>query len=189
VACPVEPTSPICVPAPRETPSTTEGSRKARWQYVHTHHDYPAADIAAPEGSPVYAISNAVVLNAWHTADPRCGIGTTIRTEDGLVWTYCHLAFLEPSVVDGVSLAAGTQIGLVGSTGHATGPHLHLQLQPPTEFPQNQLWFQSFAGSAFTWQDAPTPLELPDATPFAPRVFAVVPDSRDAVIGFTRGGA
>ena len=156
---------------------------------AHTHHDYPAADIAAPEGSPVYAISNAVVLNAWHTVDPRCGIGMTIRTEDGLVWTYCHLAFLEPSVVDGVSLAAGTQIGLVGSTGHATGPHLHLQLQPPTEFPQNQPWFQSFAGSAFTWQDAPTPLELPDATPFAPRVFAVVPDSREAVIGFTRGGA
>jgi murein DD-endopeptidase MepM/ murein hydrolase activator NlpD len=129
------------------------------------------------------------VRNAWHTADPRCGIGLTIRTADGLVWTYCHLAFLEPSVVDGVSLAAGRQIGLVGSTGHASGPHLHLQLQPPTEFPQNQPWFQSFAGSAFTWQDAPTPLELPDATPIAPRVFAVVPDSRDAVIGFTRGGA
>ena len=158
---------------------------------AHTHHDYPAADIAAPEGSPVYAISNAVVLNAWHTADLRCGIGLTIRTADGLVWTYCHLAFLEPSVVDGVSLAAGRQIGLVGSTGHASGPHLHLQLQPPTEFPQNQPWFQSFAGSAFTWQDAPTPtpLELPDATPMAPRVFSVVPDSRDAVIGFTRGGA
>jgi len=156
---------------------------------AHTHHDYPAADIAAPEGSPVYALSNAVVLNAWHTADPRCGIGLTLRTQDGLVWTYCHLAFLEPSVVDGVSLAAGTQIGLVGSTGHATGPHLHLQLQPATEFPQNQAWFQSFAGSAFTWQDAPTPLELPDATPISPRVFSVVPDSRDAVIVFTRGGA
>ncbi len=147
---------------------------------AHTHHDYPAADIAAPEGSPVYAIGNAVVLNAWHTSDPRCGIGVTIRTEDGLVWTYCHLAFLEPSVVDGISLAAGTQLGLVGSTGHAT---------PPTEFPQNQPWFQSFAGTAFTWQDAPTPLELPDATPISPRVFAVIPDSRDAVIGFTRGGA
>jgi murein DD-endopeptidase MepM/ murein hydrolase activator NlpD len=165
---------------------------------AHTHHDYPAADIAAPEGSPVYALSNAVVLNAWHAADPRCGIGMTIRTQDGLVWTYCHLAVLDPAVVTGISLAAGAQIGLVGSTGHASGPHLHLQLQPPTEFPQNQAWFQSFAGSAFTWQDAPTPLELPDATPFAARVFAVVPDSRDAaavpdpkdaVIGFTRGGA
>jgi murein DD-endopeptidase MepM/ murein hydrolase activator NlpD len=156
---------------------------------AHTHHDYPAADIAAPAGSPVYAISNAVVLNAWHTIDPRCGIGMTIRTQDGLVWTYCHLAFLEPGVQDGVSLAAGTQVGLVGSTGHATGPHLHLQLQPATDFPQSQAWFQSFAGSAFQWQDAPTPLELPDATPIPSRVFSVVPETRDAVIGFTRGGA
>jgi murein DD-endopeptidase MepM/ murein hydrolase activator NlpD len=156
---------------------------------AHTHHDYPAADIAAPAGSPVYAISNAVVLNAWHNPDPRCGIGLTIRTEDGLVWTYCHLAYEEPAVTDGVSLAAGTQVGLVGSTGHATGPHLHLQLQPPTEYPQNQPWFQSFAGKAFRWQDALTPLELPDATPVPAPVFSVVPSSSDGVIGFTRGGA
>jgi murein DD-endopeptidase MepM/ murein hydrolase activator NlpD len=156
---------------------------------AHTHHDYPAADIAAPAGSPVYAISDAVVLNAWHTPDSRCGIGLTIRTSDGLVWTYCHLAYEEPSVTDGVSLAAGTQVGLVGSTGHATGPHLHLQLQPPTEYPQDQSWFESFAGKAFRWQDAPTPLELPDATPAPARVFTVIPDSRDGVIGFTRGGA
>ena len=92
-------------------------------------------------------------------------------------------------MTDGVSLAAGTQVGLVGSTGHATGPHLHLQLQPPTEFPQNQPWFQSFAGKAFRWQDAPTPLELPDATPVPARVFSVIPSSSDGVIGFTRGGA
>jgi murein DD-endopeptidase MepM/ murein hydrolase activator NlpD len=154
---------------------------------AHTHHDYPAVDIAAPAGSPVYAISNAVVLNAWHSADPRCGIGMTIRTEDGQVWTYCHLAVLEPSVMDGVSLAAGTQIGLVGSTGHATGPHLHLQLQPPTTYPQYQSWFQSFAGKAFRWQDAPTPLELPGDPPAA-RVFTVVPESRDGLVAFTRSG-
>jgi murein DD-endopeptidase MepM/ murein hydrolase activator NlpD len=156
---------------------------------AHTHHDYPAADIAAPAGSPVYAISDAVVVNAWHDPDARCGIGLTIRTPDGLVWTYCHLAYEEPSITDGVSLAAGTQVGLVGSTGHATGPHLHLQLQPPTEYPQNQPWFQRFAGKAFRWQDAPTPLELPDATPAPARVFTVIPESRDAAIGFTRGGA
>ncbi len=154
---------------------------------AHTHHDYPAVDIAAPAGSPVYAISNAVVLNAWHASDPRCGIGMTIRTEDGQVWTYCHLAVLEPAVVDGVSLTAGTQIGLVGSTGHATGPHLHVQLQPPTTYPQYQPWFQSFAGKAFRWQDAPTPLELPDDPPAA-KVFTIVPESRDGLVAFTRSG-
>jgi murein DD-endopeptidase MepM/ murein hydrolase activator NlpD len=154
----------------------------------HTHHDYPAADIAAPAGSPVYSLSSAVVVNAWHNPDPRCGIGMTIRTQDGLVWTYCHLGYLEPSVTDGVSLAAGTAVGLVGSTGHATGPHLHLQLQPPTSYPQDQHWFQGFAGTAFRWQDAPTELELPGSPPAA-RIFSVVPSSRDDVIGFTRGGA
>jgi murein DD-endopeptidase MepM/ murein hydrolase activator NlpD len=163
----------------------------------HTHHDYPAADIAAPEGSPVYALSDAVVLNAWHDPDPRCGIGVTIRTQDGQEWTYCHLASLDPSVTDGAALAAGQSIGLVGSTGHATGPHLHLQLQPTTSYPQEQPWFQSFAGRAFRWQDAPTPL-LEPTEPAAPvpapePVFAVVPEppiphSR-RVLGFTRGGA
>jgi murein DD-endopeptidase MepM/ murein hydrolase activator NlpD len=153
----------------------------------HTHHDYPAADIAAPAGSPVYALSNAVVVNAWHRMDPRCGIGVTIRTQDGRVWTYCHLAFLEPAVVDGVTLTAGTQIGLVGATGHATGPHLHLQLQPATAYPQDEAWFQSFAGRAYRWQDAPTPLELPGEPP-APKVFTVVRDSGDDVIAFTRSG-
>jgi murein DD-endopeptidase MepM/ murein hydrolase activator NlpD len=157
----------------------------------HTHHDYPAADIAAPAGSPVYALSNSVVLNAWHSPDVRCGIGLTIRTQDGLVWTYCHLAYLEPRVTDGVTLPAGMAIGLVGSTGHATGPHLHLQLQPPSSYPQDQPWFQHFAGSAFRWQDAPTELELSDV-PAPTRVFSVVstsvPSSRDAALGFTSGG-
>ena len=162
----------------------------------HTHHDYPAADIAAPAGSPVYAITNAVVVNAWHSADPRCGIGLTIRAGDNRVWTYCHLAFLEPTITDGVMLSAGTQLGLVGSTGHSTGPHLHLQLQPASSYPQDESWFQSFAGKAFSWQDAPTPVEPPELPP-TDRVFTVVPPSRETtakrpsqtpVMGFTLGG-
>ena len=134
----------------------------------HTHHDYPAADIAAPAGSPVYALSGAVVLNAWHESDGRCGIGVTMRTSDGFVWTYCHLAYLFPLVTDGVTLAAGEQVGLVGSTGHATGPHLHLQLQPATAYPQEQAWFQAFAGRAFSGR---TPLPISSqAISLPPRV-------------------
>ena len=154
----------------------------------HHHHDYPAADIAAPEGSPIYALADATVVDSWSTPDARCGIGMTIDTVDGQEWTYCHMSFLEPAVVPGTQLAGGTQVGLVGMTGHATGPHLHLQLDPATSYPQLQPWFQNFAGVAFRWQDA-GPTDSIGSGGYAP-VFAVVPtqpeESSGPVVLFTR---
>jgi murein DD-endopeptidase MepM/ murein hydrolase activator NlpD len=148
------------------------------------HHDYPAADIAAPAGSPLYALADGVVLRSW-AYDSRCGIGFTMRAGDGLVWTYCHLAYLEPTVTAGASLSAGTPVGLVGSTGHSTGPHLHLQLQPPTLYPQAQAWFQSFAGTAFTWNGEPPVLAAP-AVPRSRDVFATADHDENAVVFFNR---
>jgi len=145
----------------------------------HTHHDYPAADIAAPEGAPLYALTSGVVLNAWSGVDARCGIGFTMRASDGREWTYCHMSVRDTAVVDGAPLAAGQPVGLVGSTGDASGPHLHLQLQPASSYPQAEAWFQSFAGTAFTWSDAPTAVTAPvfrslqSSAPAGP-VFAVV---------------
>jgi murein DD-endopeptidase MepM/ murein hydrolase activator NlpD len=155
----------------------------------HTHHDYPAADIAAPTGTPVYALSDAVVLKSWSIPDARCGIGLTIRTADGQTWTYCHLSYIEPTVQRGVSLSAGAPLGLVGQTGDASGPHLHLQLDPASSYPQNETWFQQFAGVAFSWQDAATPAPAPATR----SVFAVVPSDQpaapsDGVVKFTRVG-
>jgi len=154
----------------------------------HHHHDYPAADIAAPEGSPVYALSDAVVERAWQFPDERCGIGMTVTTSDGQSWTYCHLSYLDPAVTAGVQLAAGTQIGLVGMTGHATGPHLHLQLNPSTSYPQLQPWFQRFANVAFRWQDV-GPTDSVPASGGGP-VFAVLKpetaQTEGSVVLFTR---
>jgi murein DD-endopeptidase MepM/ murein hydrolase activator NlpD len=165
----------------------------------HSHHDYPAVDIAAPAGAPLYALANAIVLRAWTTPDPRCGIGFTLRAFDGQVWTYCHLSVLEANVVAGASLVAGQAVGLVGSTGDASGPHLHLQLQPATAWPQQEAWFQSFAGSAFTWSDAGPAQPVSRALAFvaAPPqaasgpVFAVVPAAEEAppVVYFSRSGS
>jgi murein DD-endopeptidase MepM/ murein hydrolase activator NlpD len=154
----------------------------------HHHHDYPAADIAAPEGSPLYALADSVVLKSWDQPDPYCGIGLMLRASDGQEWTYCHLSYLDPQVVQGAVLSAGQPVGLVGSTGDATGPHLHLQLDPPTHYPQLEPWFQRFAGTAFRWQDAPTPQPSAAASGGA-AVFAEVSsqDSGSAgVIRFTR---
>jgi murein DD-endopeptidase MepM/ murein hydrolase activator NlpD len=163
----------------------------------HSHHDYPAADIAAPMGAPLYALANATVLRSWSAPDPRCGIGFTLRAFDGQVWTYCHLSLLQPNVVPGATLAAGEEVGLVGATGDATGPHLHLQLQPATGWPQQEAWFRSFAGQAFSWSDSglespPASRSLAFAGPASQApVFAVAPAAGPdaSVVYFSRSGA
>jgi murein DD-endopeptidase MepM/ murein hydrolase activator NlpD len=128
-----------------------------------------------------------------------------MRAFDGQTWTYCHLSYVEPSIVDGAQLKAGAPVGLVGHTGDATGPHLHLQLQPALDWPQREAWFQQFAGVAFSWQD-PAPADWPaaatrtlevfggaSATPQAEApVFQVVPEapapSDGGVVLFTPAG-
>jgi murein DD-endopeptidase MepM/ murein hydrolase activator NlpD len=163
----------------------------------HTHHDYPAVDIAAPAGAPLYALADATVLRAWTAPDPRCGIGFTVRAFDGQVWTYCHLSVLDANVVPGASLVAGQPVGLVGSTGDASGPHLHLQLQPASAWPQQEPWFESFAGRAFSWSDGEAqPVSRALAFVAAPQaasgpVFAVIPAADEAVpvVYFSRSGS
>ena len=69
-------------PGPARAALTATSSRSAAVppssSVAHTHHDYPAADIAAPEGSPVYALADAIVLEA--VDDDRCGIGIMLQT-------------------------------------------------------------------------------------------------------------
>jgi murein DD-endopeptidase MepM/ murein hydrolase activator NlpD len=156
---------------------------------AHDHHDYPAADIAAPEGAPLYALANSVVLDVYSEAAGRCGIGLKLQVDEGAVYVYCHLSYLEPSVEPGAALAAGAPVGLVGSTGNSTGPHLHLQFSPAVLYPQEEPWFQSFAGTAFRWQDAPTPKPKPRPRKRAAPVFRIVQGpttSVERIMTFTR---
>jgi len=146
---------------------------------AHDHHDYPAADIAAPLGAPLFALADGIVLSV--VDDARCGTGFVLQTLDGLEWVYCHLSYRDPGLVHGSFLSAGRWVGLVGSTGHSTGPHLHLGLRP-ARYPQEMPWFQEFAGVAFTWKDdagGPTLRTTP--------VFALVPGEEPAsdVVEFT----
>ncbi|MFN2470309.1 MAG: lytic murein transglycosylase [Gaiellaceae bacterium] len=145
-----------------------------------THHDYPAADIAAPMGAPLFAHTDGIVVRSWASPEGRCGIGFTMQAGDGRQWTYCHLSYLEPTVASGAALAVGTPVGLVGSTGTtSTGPHLHLQLSPPVSYPQAEPWFAQFAGTAFSWQGASPP--TPEFT-----VLHEEPTSPSGVVLFTK---
>jgi murein DD-endopeptidase MepM/ murein hydrolase activator NlpD len=124
---------------------------------AQTHHDYPAADIAAPFGAPLFALHDAVVTHVFPSDSGNCGVGLMLRATTGDEYLYCHLSSLAVGVVQGRSLRAGQLVGRVGSSGNSTGPHLHLQFAPATRYPQAEPWFQAFAGLAFRWQDAPTP--------------------------------
>jgi murein DD-endopeptidase MepM/ murein hydrolase activator NlpD len=169
------------------------GGGVANVSTAHTHHDYPAADIAAPLGAPLYALHDAVVTQTFTTDSGKCGIGLILRATTGEEFLYCHLSSLESHIVAGRALRAGELVGRVGATGNATGPHLHLSFMPATHYPQTRPWFQAFAGIAFRWQDGPTPerseavaakgLRKPDAPGL--RIVKVI---RKRVIHFTTTG-
>lgn len=86
------------------------------------HHGYPALDIPVPSGTPIAAIHPGTVARIRNN---RCGLGIKV-TGDRITTTYCHASRLIAG--DGTTVQAGERIALSGSTGRATGPHLHLEV-------------------------------------------------------------
>ncbi len=86
-------------------------------------------DEAGQMGSPIYATDGGVVVyagvNNW-------GYGNTIVIDHGNGWQslYGHLSVI--NVGCGQSVDQGETIGLMGSTGNSTGPHLHFELRSAT---------------------------------------------------------
>ena len=86
---------------------------------------HPGQDIAAPRGTPVLAPADGTVIEAgW-----KNGYGQTVVIDhgNGLTTRYGHLSRLE--VESGQELRRGEELGLVGSTGRSTGPHLHYEVR------------------------------------------------------------
>ncbi|WP_406384469.1 M23 family metallopeptidase [Streptomyces sp. NBC_01618] len=80
-------------------------------------------DFHAASGSSVVAVGAGTVVEAgWGGA---YGNNIVLRMTDGTYTQYGHLSSIGVSV--GQSIGAGQQIGLSGSTGNSTGPHLHFE--------------------------------------------------------------
>jgi len=84
-------------------------------------------DLGAPFGTPVLAAkSGRVEFAGWGD-----GYGNLVELDHGSTGTrYAHLEAIY--VYQGQNVAQGQQIGLVGSTGRSTGPHLHFEIMVPT---------------------------------------------------------
>jgi murein DD-endopeptidase MepM/ murein hydrolase activator NlpD len=87
---------------------------------------HPGMDYPAPTGTPVSAAGRGqVVFAGWDSG----GYGNLVVIEhpQGVRSMYAHLSAI--GVRTGAAVVAGSQIGRVGATGFATGPHLHFELR------------------------------------------------------------
>ncbi|WP_278264772.1 M23 family metallopeptidase [Nocardia sp. AG03] len=126
---------------PGSTPSTGGFSLPAkgaftsgfgsRWGTMHR-----GIDIAAPIGSPIYAVADGTVIEAG----PAQGFGLWVRIkhDDGTISIYGHM--YDFIVSPGERVPAGMQIARIGNRGDSTGPHLHFEIVQNGQHVDPQAW-------------------------------------------------
>ncbi|MER7552863.1 M23 family metallopeptidase [Streptomyces anulatus] len=91
---------------------------------------HSGVDFQAASGSSVVAVGAGTVVEAgWGGA---YGNNIVLRMTDGTYTQYGHLSSTGVSV--GQSVSSGQQIGLSGSTGNSTGPHLHFEARTTPDY-------------------------------------------------------
>lgn len=106
--------------------------------------DHYGIDTTDPRGTPVYATAAGTVTRVLCQASlarrpygcdvdgtpavSGCGWYVDLLHPGGILTRYCHL-LTRPQVAEGDQVAAGQQIGLVGTSGSSSGPHLHLEVE------------------------------------------------------------
>ena len=83
-------------------------------------------DMAAPTGTPIYACKAGTVQYAV-SMDATYGNYVILSHGGGMTSLYAHMSKI--LVQKGEAVATGQEIGKVGSTGLATGPHLHFEVR------------------------------------------------------------
>lgn len=94
-----------------------------RWGTMHN-----GIDIAAPIGTPIYAVMGGTVIDSG----PASGYGNWIRIQhdDGSISVYGHMPANMLYVGVGDRVEAGQNIAGMGSEGQSTGSHLHFEIWP-----------------------------------------------------------
>jgi murein DD-endopeptidase MepM/ murein hydrolase activator NlpD len=127
---------------------------------THTHiQSANAVDISMPQDTPVLAARDGTVIyteanQTYGGKNPDLIANANevrIQHVDGTTAIYAHLAHGGVYVYPGQRVRAGDQIGLAGSTGYSSGPHLHFAVQTiirnGNEFSITSLPFNFFVGN------------------------------------------
>jgi murein DD-endopeptidase MepM/ murein hydrolase activator NlpD len=133
--------APAPAPTPTPVPATLTAASKvfpvqgpfsfggpdARFGVGRPGHTHQGQDIVANEGTPVVTpIAGTVHWTAYQAGG--AGYYVVIAGADGRHYVFMHLQQGSIAVTKGAPVAAGQKIGLVGSTGSSTGPHLHFEI-------------------------------------------------------------
>ncbi|MET8926988.1 LysM peptidoglycan-binding domain-containing M23 family metallopeptidase [Streptomyces sp. NPDC004623] len=109
--------------APVENANVTTQYRASGASWSSGYHT--GSDFQAASGTSVRSIGEGTVVSAGWSGS--YGNEVVIQHSDGMYSQYAHLSSLE--VTTGQTVTGGQQIGLSGSTGNSTGPHLHFEVR------------------------------------------------------------
>ncbi|MFE7318203.1 M23 family metallopeptidase [Streptomyces sp. NPDC057555] len=96
----------------------------------HWAHKHSGQDFVVPTGTKVKAVHQGTVVKAGPNGGgdgPAYGNAIVIKHPNGMYTQYAHLSQIQVHV--GQQVSTGQQIGLSGSTGNSTGPHLHFEVR------------------------------------------------------------
>ncbi|MEE1940921.1 M23 family metallopeptidase [Streptomyces sp. TRM 70361] len=114
--------------APYEGARTTTPYKASGTAWSSGSHS--GIDFPVPTGTAIRSVGPGTVVTAgWGGA---YGNQVVIRHKDGRYTQYAHLSSL--GVAPGQSVGAGDRIGLSGSTGNSTGPHLHFEARTGADY-------------------------------------------------------
>ncbi|MEU1488592.1 LysM peptidoglycan-binding domain-containing M23 family metallopeptidase [Streptomyces sp. NPDC005752] len=109
--------------APVENANVTTQYRASGASWSSGYHT--GSDFQAASGTSVRSIGPGTVVSAGWSGS--YGNEVVIQHSDGMYSQYAHLSSLEVSA--GQTVTGGQQLGLSGSTGNSTGPHLHFEVR------------------------------------------------------------
>jgi murein DD-endopeptidase MepM/ murein hydrolase activator NlpD len=149
-------------------------------------------DFAVPSGTPMAAPLDSTVVATG--SDPRSGNYVTLKDSNGNLHTVAHLS--EILVKKGQEVPMGSNFGLVGATGNATGPHAHWEIKNGEGKPVDPLKYFGISANAPAASATPAaaraPVAASTATAETPQFYSdnkviQIPDRPNPVLRGNRG--